>query len=224
MGFQTTINQYLAPAVEGDFASANPRASVLPTAERIVAGAGGVTIGRFAWLSGNTAASSSATPVAPDGFVHRDMQALNYALLSEATMGIPQGYGVTLHDQGDFWARSETAATRKQTVYADIHTGKAAAADAAPSTFVGTASFATNVMTVVTTTSGSLKVGDVVDSASVAAGTYITADNGNGTYNLSTSPGTIATQAATASSYVATKWKAVSAADANELIKITSWS
>ena len=128
MGFQTTINQYPAPAVEGDFASANPRASVLPTAERIVAGAGGVTIGRFAWLSGTTVLNAGTGT--PQGFVHRDMQALNYALLSEATMVIPEGYAVTLHSQGDFWARTTTAAAVGQKVFASLTTGEIATAAA----------------------------------------------------------------------------------------------
>lgn len=228
MGFQTTVNQYPAPAVEGDFASANPRVSVMPNSEMLVAGSAGVTIGRFAWVDGSEVNSLSTAPVAPDGFVHRDHQALNFTLLSESTMVIPQGCGVTLHDQGDFWARSVTAATRKQTIYADIHTGRAAAADSAPGTFVGTASFATNVMTVTGVTSGTLAVGDLVTSSGVAAGTYITAlgtgTGGTGTYTLSTSPGTITAQAVTATSYVATKWKAAMDALANELIKITSWA
>jgi len=223
MGFQTSINQYPAPAVEGDFASANPRANVLPSDERMVADADGVTIGNFAWVTGTSVSSSSETPVAPAGFIHRDHQALNYVLLSESTMVIPEGYGVTVHNQGDFWDRTKATATVGQTVFADIHTGNGAAADSAPQTFEGTASFATNVMTVTATTSGALAVGDVITSAGVGEGTYITADNGDGTYDLSTSPGTISAQAVTASSYVATKWTAASADEAEELIKITSW-
>lgn len=67
MGFQTEINQYPAPAVEGDFASANPRVSVMPGSEIMVAGTDGVTIGNFAWVDGTTVNSFSATPVAPRG-------------------------------------------------------------------------------------------------------------------------------------------------------------
>lgn len=68
--------------------------------------------------------------------------------------------------------------------------------------FVGTASFATNVMTVTAVTTGRIDVGDVITSAGVAAGTYVTSlgsgTGGAGTYNLSTAPGTIAAQAVTA--------------------------
>jgi hypothetical protein len=64
--------------------------------------------------------------------------------------------------------------------------------------FIGTASFATNVMTVTAVTSGALTVGMAITSAGVAAGTTIsslgTGTGGAGTYNLSTSPGTITAQ------------------------------
>jgi hypothetical protein len=74
--------------------------------------------------------------------------------------------------------------------------------------FTGTASFATNVMTVVTNTSGIIVVGDVVTSTGVTVGTTITAlltgtpGAVGSTYSLSTAPGTIATQAATTASDV----------------------
>ena len=67
-----------------------------------------------------------------------------------------------------------------------------------------TASFATNVMTVTIAGSTSFAVGQVITSTGVAVGTYITSlgtgTGGTGTYNLSTSPGTIAAQTVTASS------------------------
>ena len=123
MGFQTAINQYPAPAVEGDFASANPNASVLPNPEMLVAGVGGARVGRFAWVSG-TQVTNAGTGI-PDGFIHRD-------LLSESTMVIPAGFAVTVMNQGDFWARTSTAATRGQKVFASntdgsVQTGAAGA-------------------------------------------------------------------------------------------------
>ncbi len=69
--------------------------------------------------------------------------------------------------------------------------------------FAGNASFATNVMTVTSATSGNLTVGSVIVAAGVTAGTTITSLGtglgGTGTYNLSTSPGTISAAAMTAS-------------------------
>jgi hypothetical protein len=63
-----------------------------------------------------------------------------------------------------------------------------------------------------------------VISAGVAALTYIssfgTGTGGTGTYNLTTTPGTIAAQAATGTSWVETKFKALSLALINEVFKI----
>lgn len=90
--------------------------------------------------------------------------------------------------------------------------------------FVGTASFATNVMTVTAVTSGVLAVGQLVQSANVAAGTYITSlgtgTGGTGTYNLSTSPGTITAQAASTSAWIETGWSVKSAGNVMDLIAI----
>lgn len=60
----------------------------------------------------------------------------------------------------------------------------------------GTASFDTNVMTVTAVIGGpAIKVGDTVNAAGVTPGTYIssfgTGTGGAGTYNLSTTPGTL---------------------------------
>ncbi len=66
-----------------------------------------------------------------------------------------------------------------------------------------TCSYATNVMTcTVAPTTGAFAVGQTITAAGVAAGTTITTlgtgTGGTGTYNLSTSPGTIAAEATTA--------------------------
>jgi hypothetical protein len=89
--FQTQVNAQQAPAVAGDFASANPRASVVAPEGGFVAGAGGVTVGKFAWIAddGRTVQSFGNAPNAPDGFVHRDQQALITAFLGEASNVIP---------------------------------------------------------------------------------------------------------------------------------------
>lgn len=65
--------------------------------------------------------------------------------------------------------------------------------------FEGTASFATSVMTVTVVTGGGIRVGDTVVAAGVTAGTTVTSlgtgAGGLGTYNLSTSPGTLSPEA-----------------------------
>jgi hypothetical protein len=90
--------------------------------------------------------------------------------------------------------------------------------------FTGTASFATNVMTVTAVTAGSLAVGSVISSASVAAGTYITGlgtgTGGVGTYNLSTSPGTLSAQAVSATAWVETPFSVKTPGNVGDLIVI----
>ena len=108
-GFQNTVTVNPAYAVEGDFASDNPRANVLNSPEDgLTAGANGVTIGRFAWVNqANQTASNNGTGV-PDGFVARHTNALINALTEEASMLIPAGRTLALHSKGDFWAKTKT--------------------------------------------------------------------------------------------------------------------
>ena len=156
-------------------------------------------------------ASNAGTGV-PTGFVHRRQgAALITTYLGEVSNLIPQGFEVTLMSSGDYWvAPIVNTVTIGQKVFANFATGEiqGAAAGATISSFSGTASFATNVMTVTVASTGTVKVGDLVTSAGVAAGTYVTAfgtgTGGTGTYTLSTSPGTIAAQAVTTTNYVET--------------------
>ncbi|MGF6604588.1 hypothetical protein P3T23_009344 [Paraburkholderia sp. GAS448] len=144
MGFQTQVYYQPSPAVEGDFASVNPRASVLAGPGSLVAGPNGVTVGRFAWATStgqedissgevdfyNLVSSSGTGP--PSGFVHRNQQALITQWLAEATMVIPGGLPVTLFSAGDFWARNagNAATVVNQKVFADLGNGAAIPADA----------------------------------------------------------------------------------------------
>ena len=128
MGFQTQVNLNPAPAVAGDFASSNPRSTVLAGPGGLVAGAGGVTVGRFAWVDetdGATVNNFGRYTGAPSGFVHREQQAVITNYLGEASNVIPVGMTVTLHNEGDFWAKVEgsTAATIGATVYASYADG-----------------------------------------------------------------------------------------------------
>lgn len=212
MGFQTTVNYQQAPAVAGDFASSNPRSSVVAPEAGFVAGSGGVTVGKFAWIAadGRTVQSYGTAPNAPDGFVHREQQALITTYLAEASMVIPEGFPVTLSRTGDFFAKVEgsTAATKGATVYADYDTGAINIGSAATgasvtasigstntaslgATFTGTAdSDATRL--VVTSVTGLISIGDTVSGTGITAGTTITGQvsgtpGGAGTYQLSAS-------------------------------------
>lgn len=217
LGFQQSVNLQQAAAVAGDFASTNPRASVVGHEGTLVAGAAGVTVARFAWatstgLVSNTVVGAAGANNKPTGFVARQQGvALITQYLGQTSNLIPTGFEVTLMATGDYWvAPVANPVTIGQKAFANLGTGEiqGAAAGSTIANFSGTASFATNVMTVTVATSGTLRVGDVITSAGVAAGTYITSlgtgTGGTGTYNLSTTPGTISAQAVTSTSFVET--------------------
>lgn len=131
MSFQTVVNTTPAPAVAGDFASANPNANVLAGPGDFVAGTGGANVGVFGWADANGLVTNAGSGV-PTGFIHRDFNALITTWLGEASMNIPAGQPVTLMSAGDFWAKTLTAATIGQKVFAgntdgSIKTGAAGA-------------------------------------------------------------------------------------------------
>lgn len=226
-GFQSNVNQYPAPAVEGDFASDNPWASVDAGEGQFVAGSSGVVVGRFGWAV-NGVVSNAGTGV-PTGFVHRDLQALNFNLLSQATMTIPDGYAVTLMSAGDFWARCGSPATVGQKIFASLADGTLLADTAGASVGAAsvTGSIAGTTLTVTAVASGALVAGMEIAGANVAPGTVITAiltgTGGVGTYSVNNSQ-TAASGTITGQAYVETKWAVSEGCAAGELVKITSWS
>ncbi|MCH7381615.1 MULTISPECIES: hypothetical protein [Acinetobacter] len=122
MGFQKQVQLQQAPAVAGDFASNNPRAVLLAGEGALVAGASGAVVGRFAWAVNGVV--SNAGSGKPQGFIHRENQALITTWLAEASNVIPQGLPLTIHVAGDFWAQTLTNATVGQKVYASLTTGE----------------------------------------------------------------------------------------------------
>ena len=112
-GFQTSVNTQPGVAVEGDFCSTNPRFTVQAGAGALVAGAAGVTVGRFAWASSQYVDDVGAPAIvnnfgsgAVTGFVHREQQGLITTYLADASMIVPQGFPVTLFSGGDFWVKN----------------------------------------------------------------------------------------------------------------------
>ena len=161
--FQSRVNLTQAPAVEGDLASANPRSVVLAGPGGFVSGAQGVTVGKFAWIQPDfkTVDSFASGPVAPDGFVHREQQALITVFLADASMVIPEGLPVTLHNTGDFWAKNlgPAALTRGATVYAGYADG--GVYSSAPTGASATGSIgSTNTAAIGSTSTGTAVAGD----------------------------------------------------------------
>lgn len=212
-GFQTSVNYQPAVGVVGDFASTNPRASVLAGPGALVAGPNGLTVGAFAWIdpSGTFATNYGSGSVA--GFVSRYQRALITTYLAQSGLAVPAGFEVSLHQAGDFWAYTSTGAVIGQTVYANYATGAIAtgAAGAAPTGGVVTGaiapaattsvtgsigsttnnlSYANNVLTVTAVGSGALVVGATISGTGVTTGTTIVAQltgtaGGIGMYQVS---------------------------------------
>jgi hypothetical protein len=112
MPFPTKVNVQPAPGVAGDFASGNPRSTVLSAAgAAFVAGSNGVTVGRFAWTDSTNTYLGNAGVGVPTGFIHRDQPALITTYLSEYGMSVPAGFPVTAFSAGDFWVVNSGTAT-----------------------------------------------------------------------------------------------------------------
>lgn len=126
-GFQKTVNTDLPVAMEGDFASANPRSTVLAGPNALVAGAAGVIVGRFARArNDNGVVLNGANGVAETiGFVGRNQFALITAWLAENGMTVQGGTAITLHRSGDFWCRFALVATKGQKVFTSDTDGSA---------------------------------------------------------------------------------------------------
>lgn len=146
--FPQTVNTVQAPAVAGDPADHNPRATVDAGPGALIAGALGVAVGLFAWADAANATVSNSGAGAPTGFVMRSQQALITNFLQESSSTIPQGLPVTLHSAGSFWVRNAGTAASAigQKAYANNATGAIsfAATGTPPAAAVVTGSIAVN--------------------------------------------------------------------------------
>jgi len=238
MPFQTQVNADPAPAIEGDFASANPRGTVVYgsiSAPGLQAGTGGVTVGRFArvdlssgLVTNNGMGAISASSVV--AFIHKDQPALITTYLGQFGMTVQPGYDITAFRTGDFWARFAGGATIGQKVYASFADGSASAAAAStPATNGGITANTTSGSATLTVTANSgapIVVGQPISGTGIAAGAFISAlgtgTGGAGTYTMSanaTATGTGVT--VTATTNYETAWSVDSTAAAGELAKIS---
>ncbi len=198
MGFQKIVNQQPAPAVAGDFASNNPRTSLVPAVEAgLVAGDANVRVGYFAWAANDgkvysslAAATTAGGPTI--GFVGRQPNipsALITTFLAESIMTLQVGMPVTLQTSGDYWvdlaaidpgdaifALATTGApslvddsTTEPTGFAGASQSKVNAVTAATTTIAVT----TGIMTIATMASGVVEAGQRVTGTGVPAGTKI---------------------------------------------------
>lgn len=212
MPFQTSVGGAMAPAVAGDFASKNPRATLLSGAAGIVAGTLGVVIGNFCWVTNQTLDTDNAGEVANSfgfgpvsGFIANEHQSVITTWLADSTLLVPAGLPVVPFVAGDFWVKNAGTAPAVvgQYAYANLSTGAvtfAAASSAATasgsastvaaSTLSVTGSIAGNVLTVTAVGSGSVVPGATIAGTGVASGTQIVTQltgttGGIGTYAVS---------------------------------------
>jgi hypothetical protein len=189
--FQTSVNNFNPIGAEGDFASANPRATALTTSidangnqtSGLIAGPQGVIIGNFAWIEadGVTVNSFATGNVKPTGFVHRDQQGLNTAYLQAAGTFIPPGFPVTLMTEGDFFDLivGGSAAVYGSACYARYSDGAlfvgslptgGSSTGSIGATFTGAGSGTNLTASAVT---GLISIGDTISGSGITAGTTI---------------------------------------------------
>lgn len=220
MTFQTQVQANQAPAVEGDFASTNPRSTVLAGPGGLVVGELGAYVGRFAWVTepddgdGFPANVNNFGPGAPLGLIAREMQGIITTWLGTSTMFLQPGFQITVYDNVDMWVRNAGAniAIPGMMVFANSETGEATAAavGSAPasggtstaSTIAAAtgsfeASIAGDVLTIVTVNSGTAVAGGTLSGTGVAPSLKIVEQldgtpGGVGTYRVDIGSQTVA--------------------------------
>lgn len=223
MAFQNAVNLQQAPAVAGDFASTNPRQAYVSPEGGFVAGAGGVTVGRFAWIQSDGKTVLNTGTGKPDGFIHRENNAMITTYLGEASNVIPVGFPVTVMRTGDYWVTAlVSSAVRLEKAYAKFQDGtiQFLATASAPASASFTAAQSGTTLTVSAVASGTINKGDLVTQASGSPAYVLDQLTGTpgstGTYTLSVSQ-TVSSGSATSTSYVETDFFCTKAAGIGEL-------
>ena len=215
---QQSVYGDLPVGVEGDFASANYRGSMLAGEGALTVGAAGVLVGRFAFARNDTGVVSNQAPGTTYryGFVGRNQPgAAILTWLGQSSLQAQPGTPITLHDTGDFLCRFAAGATTGQKVYASLVDGSArAGVTGAPTTNALITANTTNgspTLTVTANTGAAITVGQPVSGTNIPAGTYITAlgtgTGGAGTYTMSANAtGTATGTTVTSTLDVETRW------------------
>lgn len=245
-GFQnTTPRQFLAPGIEGGWASANPYFSLLQpnsgdltdaNAASWKVGPLGAIIGRFAWADVVTGLVSNINPGTgvpfiegsagqPGrlriGFVQRDNLSLITPYLGGDTLAVQPGSGITLLARGDVWAKFAAGAAVGSFVFASYADGSAVAGatNTAPTT---TASVTTaNGSPNLTAVGAGVYPGMPITGTGIPANTYIVSVSGT-TAVMSANATASATVTATVTTGILTPWRTVSLAAAGDIAKIST--
>lgn len=191
-GFQSFVNKELPPAIAGDFAGANIKASVIASDWGFIASPNGLLAGLIAWANPATKQMSQYfQPNSICGFVHRESQGTITTYLGVATMKTLGGRMAIAYDLGEFWGLFTAGATAGQKVYADPLLGtlttNATGNSVTASNPTGTVS--SNVLTLTGSTTGTIAIGQIVTGGTLPAGTYV-ASGSSLTWTLANADGT----------------------------------
>lgn len=128
--FQQSVNIMPAKAVEGDFATVNPRANAPHADNGYVAGDDGVTIGRFCWRKDNAKVDIKGTGEVLGFITRKGNTGIIFDIRSKGTLDIPAGTNITVHVTGDYWAKFADGAQIGKKVFASTVDGTAVAGEA----------------------------------------------------------------------------------------------
>jgi hypothetical protein len=233
-GFQTRVNRQVPPAVIGQYASLNPRASALAGAGQFRSGGSLnylsaqnlAVIGNFAWGQGQFATSQKPSGASVGGFVANELQTVipfpdagNSQYPNPTRLAVEAGFPVTLNTHGDFWTLPVGAVngivSPEDTVYAREYDG---ALTNDSTDFSATGVQATTVMTISAVTKGALVPGmhlSGTNAASVVVVQLTGTPGGAGTYTMSVSE-TVGSATVTSNAVdTGYKWKSATVADAS---------
>lgn len=242
--FQTSVNSYLAPFVEGGWVGANPHVSMLPPQNGDLSDAAspawkvgtlGAIVGRFAFADVVTGLVTSAHPGTGVvfnaaqagrvrvGFVQRDQDALITPYLGGDTMALFSGQIITLLTRGDVAAKFAAGAAVGSFVFASFADGSAiAGATNTPptTTFLATTSNGTPNLTAV---GAGAVAGQPISGTGIPAGTILVSVSGNTAVMSANATATNAGITVTATTAALTDWRVDSLSAAGELSKISVW-
>jgi len=195
-GWQTQVYDQPAAFVAGDRVSNNPIATLDAGPGGLIAGPGGVTVGRFAWVfppddpNGGYQVVQNFGYGKPNGFVMRNLQALNSTYLSNAGNLIQPGFEMALATFGDFGVVNDGTVVpipNYSKAFADLATGKvkfanpgtifggasATGSTVTPTTFSVTGAISDDVLTVSAVGSGTVYPGSTISGTGIATGTKV---------------------------------------------------
>jgi len=163
--FPSQVFSTQAPGNEGDFASANPRKTILAGEGALISGSGvvngvpvqGAVVGRFCWLTYQTIDNDNAPGTLntfgtglPAGLVSRKQVGLITQYLGTAVTYLQSGFQISGWSDVDLWVRNNgsTAALVGQKAFASFADGSASFAAAASTPSGGSGSASTIAATI----------------------------------------------------------------------------